>query len=69
MSLLQGHKVAFRTTYVRHMIVELQVMIHDRMIDMIELEKVFQCPSSLFVYNFDVVHLDRRDIDCWSTAC
>lgn len=51
------------------MIVELQVMIHDRMIDMIELEKVFQCPSSLFVYNFDVVHLDRRDIDCWSTAC
>lgn len=37
------------TTYMRHMVVELEVVIYDGVVDMIELEEMLQRPCPLFV--------------------
>ena len=45
-------------TYVRHMVVEMEVVVYNGVIDMIELEEVLQRPRPLFVHNLDIVDLN-----------
>lgn len=52
-----------------HVVVELQIMIAYSVVDMIQLEKVFQCSCSLFTLSLNVVHLDRGDIDGYCMPC
>ena len=43
------------------MIVELEVVVYDGMIDMIELEEMFQRPRALLVHDFNIVDFNGRD--------
>jgi len=45
----------------RHMVVELEVVVYDGVIDMIELEEVLQRPCSLFMQHFDIVDFNGRN--------
>ncbi len=56
------------TTYVGHVVVEMEVMIHNGVTGMVELEEVLQCPCPLLVVDFDIMHLDRWDVYCCFTG-
>ena len=46
-----------------HMVVKFKIMVHDRMVDMIQLEKVFQGSRLFLMLGLDVMHLDGVDIN------
>jgi len=49
--------------YMRSMVVEPQLIIQDGEGRMIQLQKVLQPPASLVRYSFDIIYLDRRNIN------
>ena len=46
----------------RHMVVELQIVVQNRKVRMVELEEVLQCARGLVFRRLDIVDLDRMQI-------
>jgi hypothetical protein len=46
------------------MVVELEIVVDDGVICMIELEEMFECPSSLLVLYLDIVDRDWVEVYC-----
>lgn len=44
-----------------HMVVELEIMVHNGMVNMIQFEKVLQSPCCFLMLRLDIVHVDRVD--------
>ena len=57
------HHELFRLTYVGHVVVEFAVVVSDRMIDMIELQKVLQCSSPFLMSSFDIMNFNGINLD------
>lgn len=49
----------------RHMVVELKIVVYDSVIDMIELKEVLQRPCPLFMRHFDIVDFNGRNGNWW----
>lgn len=47
-----------------HVVVELKMMIDNRMLCMIEFKEVFECPSSLLMLGFNIVDFNCLDVYC-----
>lgn len=47
-----------RSTYVRRMVVELEIVVDDRVVDVVRFDEVFESASAFLWSLFDVVHLD-----------
>lgn len=47
-----------RSTYVRRMVVELEMVVDDGMVDVVRFDEVFKSASAFLWPLFDVVHLD-----------
>jgi len=48
----------------RHMVVELEIVVNDCVICMVELEEVLESPSLLLVPYFDIMDRDWFDVYC-----
>jgi len=52
------------STYMRHVIMELEMVVDDGVVCMIELEEVFESSGSFVVVRLDIVGFDRLDVHC-----
>ena len=58
---IRGHN-----SYVGHMVVELEMVIDYRVLRVIELQEVLECPSSFFMIRFHIICIGRFDIYDWA---
>jgi hypothetical protein len=57
-----------RGSYVGRMVVEFEVVIDNRVVDVIGLDQVLECSCSFFGCLFNVDGLDRRQVDLESRS-
>ena len=46
-----------------HVVVELKIMEQDRVTGMVELEQVLECPRLLVVLGFNIMNINRLQVD------
>ncbi len=57
---IRGHN-----SYVRHVVVELKMVVDDRMLRVVELQQVLECSSSFSMICFHIMYIHRLNVYDW----